>query len=163
MIRTIEIAAPTGAAIFSTTDHTYKYRPYTAASRTRKTSHKENLRHKNSSSLERSGASGRNDIPGDHSLRRAITSNRISAHRSNHSAAKENETPPQDRDTPMYGQMQIISDLNSQNENAAFQKYRCPVDIHRQKKAPTFQSRLCVRVTYFHGQSPGNYRRRTCA
>ena len=39
----------------------------------------------------------------------------------------------------------------------------CPVDIHRQKKAPTFQSRLCVRVTYFHGQSPGNYRRRTCA
>ena len=22
---------------------------------------------------------------------------------------------------------------------------------------------VCVRVTYFHGQSPGNYRRRTCA
>ena len=40
---------------------------------------------------------------------------------------------------------------------------RCPVDTYRQKKAPTFQSRLCVRITYFHGQSPGNYRRRTCA
>ena len=28
---------------------------------------------------------------------------------------------------------------------------KCPVDTCRQKKAPTFQSRLGVCVTYFHG------------
>ena len=38
---------------------------------------------------------------------------------------------------------------------------KCPVYTYRQKTAPTFRLRLYVRVTYFHGQSPGNYRRRT--
>ena len=37
----------------------------------------------------------------------------------------------------------------------------CPVDTFSQKKAPTFQSRLCVRVTYLPGQSPAKYCRRT--
>ena len=48
---------------------------------------------------------------------------------------------------------------------------KCPVDTCRQltntyeyKKEPDFRLTLsCVCVTYFHGQSPGNYRRRTCA
>ena len=31
------------------------------------------------------------------------------------------------------------------------------------KKSRTLSCAACVRVTYFHGQSPGNYRRRTCA
>ena len=30
-------------------------------------------------------------------------------------------------------------------------------------KTPPFLVESCVRVTYFHGQSPGNYRRRMCA
>ena len=29
------------------------------------------------------------------------------------------------------------------------------------KNLSTEVERFCVRVTYFHGQSPGNYRRRT--
>ena len=32
-----------------------------------------------------------------------------------------------------------------------------------QKRTSYFRRRFHVRVTYFHGQSPGNYRRRTCA
>ena len=40
---------------------------------------------------------------------------------------------------------------------------KCPVDTFRQKKAPTFRSRLCVRVTYLPGQSPAKYCRRTWA
>ena len=34
---------------------------------------------------------------------------------------------------------------------------------HKKEKAPHVRVELCVGITYFHGQSPGNYRRRTCA
>ena len=38
-----------------------------------------------------------------------------------------------------------------------------PPPLPSNKKASTFLWRLCVRVTYFHGQAPSYYRRRTCA
>ena len=39
---------------------------------------------------------------------------------------------------------------------------RCAL-CHWKEKGPSRSLVLCVCVTYFHGQSPGNYRRRTCA
>ena len=38
-----------------------------------------------------------------------------------------------------------------------------PADEQSVALPTELRGNICVRVTYFHGQSPGNYRRRTCA
>ena len=43
-------------------------------------------------------------------------------------------------------------------ENALFRQ-----DVNIKKRPPTFVGGHYVGITYFHGQSPGNYRRRTSA